>query len=590
MSESGQSAEKVPAVSRRFRIIPVVKFALGASLAFVVCAVVPPWLRAQVTPSQFRHIRLGFLIALLSGYLVVLAISLAGGVTLGWQCWRQRTRGSGRVHPAMARGLLLCLAILLALGMAELTAGIWLGWTHRVPVLPKSFAAEDQSPKLPTQFASIEDEAVHIVVVGESSAEGVPYQSWLSVGEIVAWQLRRAIPGRTFQVENQAQSGTRLEQMHQKLANLTHRPDAIIIYAGHNEFYARHGWTYEVSPYYLDDKIVLAPEPFRKIAGRFSRLLRLIDEAIDREQVAAPPPQIVRRLIDAPSHTSQEHAELLADFRNRMEAIVSYCQQIGALPILIAPPGNDAGFEPDRSILPPECLRPEREAFAHAFEVARAREEADPAGSIAAYRVLIERQPGFAESHFRLARLLEARGQYEEAYLHYIKARELDGHPLRCLTSFQDVYREMASKYKAILVDGQAVFHGRHPHGMLDDYLFNDGFHPSLEGHVALAEAVLAGLKARGAFGWPETVPAPRIVLTECAAHFDVDSVAWQCVCNFARSFYELTAPLRYDSTERVVKRARYLNGLKSLETGKDADSLNLPGVGLKPVRLRITP
>ena len=208
----------------------------------------------------------------------------------------------------------------------------------------------------------------------------------------------------------------------------------------------------------------------------------------------------MRRLIDAPSHTAREHAELLADFRNRLEQIVSYCRQIGALPILVPPPGNDAGFEPNRSILPPETPRAEREAFALAFQEARAREKTDPAGSIAAYRLLIERQPGFAESHFRLARLLEARGDDEEAYRRYIAARDLDGHPFRCLTSFQDVYRELASRYEAILVDGQAVFHARHPHGMLDDYLFNDGFHPSLEGHVALAEAILKALQAQGGF------------------------------------------------------------------------------------------
>ncbi|MGO8902512.1 MAG: hypothetical protein ACLQU5_29830 [Isosphaeraceae bacterium] len=588
MSQSGHSAEQVLAVSRKIRIILVLKIALGATVAFVVCALVPPWMRAHVTEFQLRRIRLGFLTALLAGSLIVLAISLVGGATLAWQCWRQRRRGLGRVHPAKARGLLFCLAMLLALGMAEITAGIWLNWTHRVPVLPVSFPVEDKSPSLPTRFASTEDGAVHIVVVGESSAEGVPYKHWLSVGEIVAWQLRHAIPGRTFRVENQAQSGTRLEQMHQKLASLTHRPDAIIVYAGHNEFYARHAWTHEVSPYYLDDRIPLAPEPFRKIAGRCSRLIRLIDEAIDREQVAAPPPRLVRRLIDAPSHTSQEHAELLADFRNRMEAIVSYCRQIGALPILISPPGNDADFEPDRSILPPECPRAERAAFAVAFEEARTREEADPAGSIAAYRMLIERQPGFAESHFRLGRLLEARGRYEEAYRQYIEARDLDGHPLRCLTSFQNVYREMASKYNAILIDGQAVFHNRHPHGMLDDYLFNDGFHPSLEGHVALAEAVLAALKARGAFGWPATAPAPTIDLTECAAHFGLSNAGWQEVCNFAQSFYYITALVRYDSTDRKVKQERYLEGLKLLESGKDADSLDLPGVGLRPVRLRI--
>src|SRR5271165_4216456 len=120
MSQSGQSAEQVPAVSRKIRIILVLKIALGATLAFVVCALVPPWMRAQITEFQLRRIRLGFLTALLAGSLVVLAISLVGGVALGWQCWRQRRRGLGRVHPVKARGLLFCLAMLLALGMAEI--------------------------------------------------------------------------------------------------------------------------------------------------------------------------------------------------------------------------------------------------------------------------------------------------------------------------------------------------------------------------------------------------------------------------------------------------------------------------------------
>ena len=57
-----------------------------------------------------------------------------------------------------------------------------------------------------------------LVVVGESSAEGVPYRDWLSVGKIVVWQLRRLFPQRMFHVEVQARAGWTLEKMHQKLA------------------------------------------------------------------------------------------------------------------------------------------------------------------------------------------------------------------------------------------------------------------------------------------------------------------------------------------------------------------------------------
>ena len=47
-------------------------------------------------------------------------------------------------------------------------------------------------------------------------------------------------------------------------------------------------------------------------------------------------------------------------------------------------------------------------------------------------------------------------------------------------------------------------------------------------------------------------------------------------------------ARLRHDPTERIAKWERYMNGLKQLDSGRDADSLEIPGVGVRPVRLRI--
>ena len=77
---------------------------------------------------------LGFLVALYSGYLAVLAMALLGAAALGWLCLRHR-RSRGRVRLALARGLILCLSLLVGLGLAEVSAAIWLGWTHRVPDL-----------------------------------------------------------------------------------------------------------------------------------------------------------------------------------------------------------------------------------------------------------------------------------------------------------------------------------------------------------------------------------------------------------------------------------------------------------------------
>ena len=150
-----------------------------------------------------------------------------------------------------------------------------------------------------------------------------------------------------------------------------------------------------------------------------------------------------------------------------------------------------------------QTAKAEREAFAREFLAARALEASGPARAPESYRALLAWQPGFAETHYRLAVLLEREGAWEEAYEQFVRARDLDGLPVRCVSSFQDVYREVAVRHDCVLVDGQALFHEIGVHGLLDDHLFVDAMHPTLKGHVALAQAVLDAIGARGALGLP---------------------------------------------------------------------------------------
>jgi tetratricopeptide (TPR) repeat protein len=103
----------------------------------------------------------------------------------------------------------------------------------------------------------------------------------------------------------------------------------------------------------------------------------------------------------------------------------------------VIPPGNDAGFEPNRSFLPGSASRAQREAFASEFLAARRDETGNPMQAEEMYRRLLERQPRFADSHFRLARLLEQAGKWDEAFRHYVAARDLDGLPMRLPSDFQ---------------------------------------------------------------------------------------------------------------------------------------------------------
>ena len=507
--------------------------------------------------------------------LLVFTLALVGLVVIA--------RRRRPIRRAVARACLLWSALIGSVVTCEGFASISLAWQHRMPAFPRGLRAREAlSP------GSKED--VNLLVVGESSAEGVPYRDWLSVGKIVTWQLRNRIPDRMFHLEVQARAGWTLEQMHQKLAEIKKAPDAIIIYAGHNEFASRYGWFHEVRYYDDDPSNTRFSRVFDRIRAN-SPLARMAEEALQRERVAMRPPPSNRRLVDAPSCTAGEAEGRLADFRRRLDAIAAFCKEAGILTVLVIPPGNDAGYEPNRSVLPPSTRRDVRDAFALEVTEARRLEAVDPTEKcIARYRRLIDVQPGFAETHFRLARLLERLGDSEGAYRAYIKARDLDAHPMRFRSDFQQVYREVAARHDAILIDGPEVFRARTAGRQLDDRLFNDAFHPSFEGQVALAEAILQRMKQRHAFGWSDQEPSPVIDLIECAKHFDVTRAAWKSAADFGAGFYGIVMPIRYDAIERTLKRDRYAKAVRALAAGREAGTLGCPGIGVKPIADRLKP
>ena len=237
---------------------------------------------------------------------------------------------------------------------------------------------------------------------------------------------------------------------------------------GHNEFQGRFAWGRDVNYYREPDQVPPLPVPRLSITAsllRFSPLCELIMETQEKQQLDIVPPRVVTRaLVDGPACTAGEHAAILADFGRRWEAIATYCESIGTLPIFVIPPSNDGGYDPSRSVMSPETPRKERIAFAEAVTQARALEEKERAQAIGIYAELIEQHPEFAETHYRLAQLLEQTGKWGEARIHYLQARERDAMPMRCPEPFRQVIRDVAARHPAVLlVDGPKVLEATKP-------------------------------------------------------------------------------------------------------------------------------
>lgn len=551
------------------------------------------WLGNCFSEAVFLRAELVVLAAIEIIYGATALLGFLGAVTLGL-VWLRRRR-SGMVRPVAARLLLCCGSLLFGVGLAEATCAAWQRHRFSRTAMPAGRLPATEDPDalwripaslghalLPTRFPDPPgDRTIDIAVLGESSAEGVPFQRWLSVGKIVAWQLEKAIPERPVRLKVLARSGDTLEAQHHALATLVRRPDLLIVYCGHNEFASRLFWSRDRHYYRDADRPSWLTAQINRLE-ELSSVCQLIREEANQCLIALPPsPKDKRTLVDVPAYTQVEYAALLADFRQRLEAIITYAHDLGSVVVLITPPGNDAGFDPNRSVLPPATPRAEREAFARAVLEARRIETRDPAAAMAQYRKLVAAQPGFAEVHYRLAQLLEQSGAWDEAYQHFVAARDLDGYPQRILTSFQTAYREAAAKHDCILVDGQSYFHAIGSHGLLDDDLFQDAMHPSLRGEIALAQAVLHALQARRAFGWPSDRPAPIIDPGRCAAHFGMAAGDWRNLCEWCVGFNTLVSPLRYENGQRARKRQRYVQAVHRIVSGDSPESLGLPNIGI---------
>ncbi|WP_422930224.1 hypothetical protein [Singulisphaera sp. PoT] len=536
---------------------------------------------------------LGFVIGLEIAYVVALVTCSIAVPSLIVTLLRARKQR--RKRPWAARALLLCLSLVIGFSVSEVVAAVVRARYLRSTAVPVGGLKEASDKGLKGEMPRRLDEVVlpetfpeptpkgqvHLVIVGESSAAGVPYNFWLSLGQILTWKLEAAIPEQTYRLSIVANSGDTLEVQHKKLAEIKQRPDALIIYCGHNEFSARFSWSRELD-HYVDGKTPSTRERFMKRLEATSPICSLMRVAADKCRIAIPPPPNgYRNLVDVPAYTPQEYQALLRDFELRLEAMISYAERVGALPILIVPPGNDSDFEPNRSFLPPKTTRVEREAFAKEFFRARALESNRPIESIEKYRTLIAQYPGFAETHYRLARLLERDGAWDEVYQNDLAARDLDGLPMRCPTDFQNVYRELAKHHGCPLIDAQALFHAIGRHGLLDDELFHDGMHPSFRGIIALAQSVLGVLHKRQAFGWPKDSPAPVVDPGECARFFGLGEYQWEKLSHWGLFFYEMMKSVRYDPSDRFAKERAFAKAEEEIAKGVSSRKVGLPNIGL---------
>ena len=353
---------------------------------------------------------------------------------------------------------------------------------------------------------------LRVVVQGESSAAGYPFYRGASFPQVLGARLRAAYPKRTVEIVNTAMAAINsyalLDFADEVVAA---RPDAVLIYTGHNEFYGALG---AASAENLGESPAVVRAFLRLRHFRTVQLFRNGLAALQRrsaEPVAGdgrPTSTLMSQMVGEQSVPlgSDTYTRGLRQFEQNMDLLLAKYAAAG-VPVYV---GTLVSNERDQRPFVVATAGAETEAQrAVKIEAALGRVRAGrPAEGLAALRALAASDTLAADAPFALGRALLATGDTLAAAAPLRRARDLDALRFRAPTAFNAVLRRVAARHGATVVESEQRFQRASPQGVVGRSLMLEHLHPNLDGYALLADAFFDALRT-GRVAGPAARPTP---------------------------------------------------------------------------------
>ncbi|MDB4899659.1 MAG: hypothetical protein JWN53_1467, partial [Gemmatimonadetes bacterium] len=331
------------------------------------------------------------------------------------------------------------------------------------------------TPELELFRAQKTPQTYRIVFQGESSAKGFPYGHGGMPSRMLEQRLQATFPDRDIEIVNTALTGvnsyTLLDQADEIIAQ---RPDAVLIYTGHNVYYGVFGvgssHSFGSARSLVRSYLVL----------RRSRIVQLLANLLSRGSAPTlgddSAPRTVMQLMAGKQHIpldSPRYRQGIEQFRANLDDLLARYRARG-IPVLI---GTLASNERDQ---PPLA-------------------GADSAGTDS------------ASAYYVRARRLDAQGDSAGARTAYREAKERDPLRFRAPEAMNRVIREVAARQGAIVVESQGAIEHASPGGVPGHTLILEHLHPNLDGYFLIADAFYETMRTRRMIGeWSAAVPASQ--------------------------------------------------------------------------------
>tara|TARA_R110000796_G_scaffold104102_1_gene213714 strand:+ start:67596 stop:69374 length:1779 start_codon:yes stop_codon:yes gene_type:complete len=322
------------------------------------------------------------------------------------------------------------------------------------------------------------DSTFRIFVQGASTVVGFPFYRGGSFPRMLKHRLSLTFPNKNIEVVNTgitAVSSYTLWDLTDEI--IAQKPDLVIIYAGHNEYYGALGVGSSIS-YGSHPSLIRAYLKLKKL--RFFQLLennynKLIAPDIDQPSKRETTLMEVMAKEQRIPYNSDVYYDGLRQYENNLNRIVTNYKNHQIPVILSTVVSNEKDIKPfisDRIPDMNEFITDLKQGNLKANKLAQNN----------------------ATAAYKLGRFwLEKNQDTAKKYLHL--AKELDFLRFRAPETINTLIIKLSKKHNIPFVDMETVFKKKSPHMIIGDELLTEHVHPNIKGQFLMADAFYQKIK-----------------------------------------------------------------------------------------------
>ena len=305
-------------------------------------------------------------------------------------------------------------------------------------------------------------ELVRVFILGGSAALGFPHKNH-GLDRLLEAQLRAALPSRDIEVINTAMTSVNSHVVYAVAKSLPDdSADFAVILMGNNEVVGPYGpGTFNQN--FLENITLIRGIQALKRTRIWQALNSLILQVRPTDAMQELEWEGMQMFTNSGiTYDDPRMASVYGHYKDNLTRIIETLRDKGMHVILSSVPVNLRHSAPFLSVHRPGLSNDQLDQWRERTRRgAQSADEEDWVDAAAHFQAALEMDPGYADTHFRLATAFENLGEFEKARTHYLRALDLDALRFRTDTKINAVIQDVAADVESdalSYVDSAAAF------------------------------------------------------------------------------------------------------------------------------------